>query len=142
MLMLQVRDWLYQGKYSDTINLDLLRQHNIRAILHLAEYVQQPDIETLYLPVEDGEPIPEKYIQQGVAFVMNYHPSNVLIACGAGISRSSSFTAAVLKTHEGLTLKEALIDIRRKYSHAQPHPVVWQSLCKFYNEPFAIEDLF
>lgn len=140
--MVQIRDWLYQGKYSDTINLEFLQKHNIRAILHLAEYVQQPDIETLYLPVEDGEPIPTRYIQQGVDFVLSYHPAHVLIACGAGISRSSSFTAAVLKMHESLTLKDALIDIRSKHPNALPHPLVWQSLCKFYEEPFTIEDLF
>ena len=142
MLMLEVRDWLYQGKYSDTINLPLLQRHHIKAILHLAEDVRQPDIETLYIPIEDGEPISAKHIETGINFVLRYQPQHVLIACGAGISRSTSYTAAVLKETEGLSLKDALADIRRKYPSALPHPMVWHSLCTFYGESFNIEDLF
>ncbi len=140
--MIKIREWLYQGKYRDTIDLELLQKHNIQAILHLAENVQHPNIETLYIPIEDGYPIPDHYIQQGVDFVLAHQTQPVLIACGAGISRSSTYTAAVLKMTENLALTEALIDIRQKHPHALPHPLVWQSLCKYYDEPFKIEDLF
>lgn len=140
--MLEVRPWLYQGKYRDTINLALLQRHNIKAILHLAEYVKQPGIETLYIPIEDGYPIPAYYIEEGIKFVMQYHPQNVLIACGAGISRSTTYTVAILKETEGLSLPDALQDIKSKHDFALPHPEVWQSLCEYYGEPFNIEDLF
>lgn len=140
--MIKIRDWLYQGKYRDTIDLALLRKYNIQAILHLAENVQHPNIETRYIPIEDGHPIPHHYIQEGVDFVLSYRPQPVLISCGAGLSRSFTYTAAVLKLTENLSLKDALADIRANHPWALPHHLVWRLVCEFYDEPFSIEDLF
>ncbi len=52
--MHRIRDWLYVGKYAETTNLSYLRSYGIGAMLQLADRVEQPGIESLYLPVEEG----------------------------------------------------------------------------------------
>ena len=55
--MYEVRPWLFIGKYSETLNRDLLDRCKIRAILQLAAPVEHRGIETLYIPVDDGAPV-------------------------------------------------------------------------------------
>ena len=142
MLFVKLRPWLYQGNYKDSTDLNALQQHEIGAILQFAVNAQHPGIETLYLPFNDGNPIPYEYIEQGINFVLKHREQNVLVGCLAGISRSTTFSAGVLKASEGLTLKEALAYIRNKHPFAQPHPRVWRSMCNFYGEPFDVDDMF
>ena len=132
----QIRSWLYIGKYRDTRDLDYLQSHNISAMLQLAELVEQPNITTLYVPVEDGEPIPLDLLVQGIEFVRSQKSLGkiVLVACGAGISRSSSFALAALKEEENLGLMEALRKVIAYHFDAQPHKALWDSLCGYYNE--------
>jgi len=95
----EIRPWLYIGKYRDTLQLDYLRSKSIQAMLQLAEKVEQPNIASLYLPVEDLAPVSNEHIRQGVDFIREHKAkgNRVLVACGAGINRSSSFCAAALK---------------------------------------------
>lgn len=139
--MIQIRPWLYHGKYRDTINAELMYNRKIKAILHLADNVQHAGIETLYIPIDDGEPIPQHFIKEGLDFVMRYHPQTILIACGAGISRSTTFTAGALKLTENLSLLDALQEIKALHDMAMPHPAVWQSMCEYFGEPFNINDV-
>lgn len=134
--MNQIRSWLYIGKYRDTCDLAYLRSRNIGAMLQLAELVEQPNITALYLPVEDGEPIPTHLLAQGIEFIRSQKALGkiVLVACGAGISRSSSFALAALKEEENLGLMEALREVAIKHRDTQPHPELWNSLCGYYNE--------
>ena len=53
----EIRSWLYIGKYRDTLNKAYLEAKSIQAMLQLAEKVDQVGITSLYLPVEDIEPI-------------------------------------------------------------------------------------
>src|SRR5215217_9116756 len=105
----QIRPWLFIGNYRDTRNLAYLQFKSIKAMLQLAEKVEQPDIVSLYLAVEDLAPISSKHIREGLDFIKEHKTTGnrVLVACGAGINRSSAFSAAVLKEEEGLTLFEA-----------------------------------
>ncbi|MBI5928756.1 MAG: dual specificity protein phosphatase family protein [Chloroflexi bacterium] len=132
----QIRSWLYIGNYRDTCNLPSLQDRHIGAMLQLAELVEQPDIEVLYLPVEDGEPLLIDLLIQGIEFVCSQKALGniVLVACGAGISRSSSFALAVLKEEENLNLMDALREIAKHHSDTQPHPALWASLCAYYGE--------
>ena len=131
-----LRSWLYIGKYRETASRSLLAVHRIQAVLQLAELVEQPGIASLYLPVEDLEPIPPRLLSQGVAFVREHKREGhrILIACGAGINRSSAFAIATLKEEEGLNLLDAFRDIKRKHREAMPHQPVWESLCSYYQE--------
>ena len=131
-----IRPWLYIGKYRETLNQRLLSVNGIQAMLLLAELVQQPGITSLYLPVEDLAPIPPYLLRQGVDFVREEKAQahRVLIACGAGINRSSAFAIAALKEEEGLSLLDAFRAVKRCHAEAMPHPPVWESLCSYYHE--------
>jgi hypothetical protein len=131
-----IRPWLYIGKYRETLDYRLLVANRIEAMLQFAEPVEQQGIASLFLPVEDVEPIPAKYLSQGISFVRDHKRQHhrILIACGAGINRSSAFAVAVLKEEEGLDLLAAFREVVQRHGDAMPHRPVWQSLCNYYNE--------
>lgn len=139
----QIRPWLFIGAYRDTINKTYLDFKSIRAMLQLAEPVEQPEIVSLYLPVEDVAPVQWKHLRQGVDFILEHKQKEqrVLVACGAGINRSSSFCAAALKEAEGLSLFEAFQEVKRLHPESMPHEPVWVSLCNYYNEPTSYLDV-
>jgi hypothetical protein len=134
--MNQIRPWLYIGKYRETRDGRYLATHNITAMLLLAELVEHPGITSLYLAVEDGEPLPSEMLAQGVDFVKAHQEAGqtVLVACGAGISRSATFAVAALKEIEGLSLREAIHIVQQAHPESMPHYKLWQSLCDYYGE--------
>lgn len=142
--MQQVRPWLYVGRYSETLNRDVLEKSKIRAMLQLAAPVEQPGVTTLYLPVEDGVPVRPEALANGVAFVRSEYAkgNRVLVACGAGISRAVTFAAAALKEEDGLSLIDAMHDIARVHPEGMPHPELWQSLCSYYGENVPFLDMW
>lgn len=134
--MYHVRDWLTIGKYSETLLPDLLKQEKIGAMLQLAAPAQQTGIESLYLMVEDGVSLHPVVLERGIQFVRAHKAEGrrVLVACGAGISRSSTFATAALKEDENLSLFEAFREIHFAHPYAMPHPELWKSLCAYYGE--------
>ena len=132
----QIRPWLYIGAYRDTLNKSYLDFKQIQAMLQLAEKVEQPNIVTLYLPVEDLAPISVEHIRTGVDFIREHKQkeARILVACGAGINRSSAFCVAVLKEEEGISLFDAFKEVKKQHPESMPHAPVWESLCKYYNE--------
>lgn len=105
-------------------------------MLQLAENVEYPEITSLYLPVEDFAPLNYELLEQGVAFIRAHKKQDhrVLVACGAGINRSSAFCAAALKEEEGLNLFDAFREVKRKHPESLPHEPVWESLCIYYKD--------
>jgi hypothetical protein len=61
----------------------------------------------------------------------------VLVACGAGISRSTSFAIAALKEAESLPLLAAAREVRKLHPDGLPHMALWSSLCLHYQEPMS-----
>jgi hypothetical protein len=141
--MIQIRPWLFVGRYQDTRFLAWLTDKHIGAMLQLAERVDQPGISVLYLPVDDGIPIQEEHLRKGLLFVQIQKQlgKNVLIACGAGQSRSVAFAAAALKQEEGLDLLDALKVICEYHPEALPHPQLWESLCLYFGEPVSVSEM-
>lgn len=135
-LMRQIRPWLYIGKYRDTLNPVLLAHYQIDAMLQFAEHVPYPHITTCYLNIDDGVPLPAQSIEQGISFIVQAYQQQqtLLIACRAGISRSSSFAIAALKETEALSLFEAFKVVKQQHPNAMPHPVIWESFCAYYKE--------
>lgn len=133
----QIRPWLYIGKYRETRDYHLLTSHEITAMLLLAELVEQEGITSCYLAVEDGEPLPIEMLKKGVDFVVTKRQqgNTILVACGAGISRSATYAIAALKEVEGMTLVEAFHEVKRTHPESMPHPALWATLCEYYNEP-------
>ena len=132
----QIRPWLFIGSYRDTKHLAYLQFKSISAMLQLAERVEQPEIVSLYLPVEDLAPISGAHIRQGLDFIREQKEkgNRILVACGAGMNRSSAFSAAALKEAESLTLFEAFKEVKRCHPESMPHQPVWDSLCEYYRE--------
>jgi protein-tyrosine phosphatase len=131
-----IRPWLYIGKYRETLNGRLLARNDIKAMLLLAELVEHPGIASLYIPVDDGVPLDPKLLQRGIDFVRGEKELNhaVLIACGAGVSRSAAFAIAALKEVEGLQLLDATRSVKQRHPESMPHFVLWESLCTYYGE--------
>ncbi|MEM7346640.1 MAG: dual specificity protein phosphatase [Chloroflexota bacterium] len=142
--MFKITPWLYIGKYRETRNKHLLDSYKITAMLQMANPVTYPDITSLYLPVEDGVPLSASLLRQGVDFVVTEKEQGrtILIACGAGISRSSTFATAALKELDSSDLLTALQTVRDHHPQALPHPALWKSLCRYYNEDIAFNDIF
>ena len=134
--MHKIREWLYIGKYSQTRDLDYLNLVGITAMLQLAEHVPQPDIDTLYLDVNDGEAIPHEMIEHGINYILEKKKTNnkVLVACGAGISRSSTFALAALMEAENLSLFEAYHEVFLRHRGAEPHHELIMSLSAYHGE--------
>lgn len=134
--MVEIRPWLFIGKYRDTLDTYSLGVKSIKAMLQLAEKVEQEGIASLYLPVEDLAPLEIDHIDKGVKFIREHYDNShrILIACGAGINRSTAFCMIALKEMEGLGLMDAYKDIKRLHPDAFPHEPVWTSLCNYYNE--------
>ena len=139
----EIRSWLFIGSYRDTLNRSYLNLKNIRAMLQLAEKVEHPNIISLYLPVEDVAPVSSEHIQQGVDFIKRHKQQgiNVLVACGAGINRSSAFCTAVLKEEQGLSLFDAFKEVKKKHPESIPHKLMWESLCRYYEESIPYLDV-
>lgn len=112
-------------------------------MLQLAEPVPQPGVASLSLAVDDGVPILAATLQEGLAFVRQGHEAGhtVLIACGAGVSRSVAFAAAALKEAEGLGVLDAVWAVRAQHPTAAPHFQLVASLCAYYGEVASTEEL-
>jgi hypothetical protein len=139
----EIRPWLFIGKYRDTLQSAYLKSKNIRAMLQFAELVEQPGIISLFLPVEDLAPVSNTHIRQGIDFIRAQKAlgKNILVACGAGMNRSSMFSAAALKEEEGLSLFEAFREVKKYHPESMPHEPVWESFCGYYNETTAYLDV-
>ncbi|MDF0643984.1 MAG: dual specificity protein phosphatase family protein [Nitrospira sp.] len=105
-------------------------------MLLFAEPMDYPGIASLYLKFEDGCPLGGDLLTRGLEFVSRQKQAgrSVLIACGAGQSRSVVFAIAALKQEEGLSIIDAFRTISDQHPEAQPHMVLWESLCKHYGE--------
>jgi len=132
----EIRPWLYIGKLRDTLHTSYLHFKSINAMLQLAEKVEQSGITSLFLPIEDIAPLNIDLLKQGIAFIREQKRlgNRVLVACGAGINRSSTFCTAVLKEEEGLSLFDAFKEVMKKHPESMPHQPVWESLCDYYGE--------
>jgi protein-tyrosine phosphatase len=133
----EIRPWLFVGSYRDTLSKDYLDLFSIGAMLQFAEEIEQTDIESLYLPIEDDLPTSKKHIRAGVDFIREHKRKGdrVLVACGAGINRSSIFATAALKEEEGLSLIDAYQQVKKYHPEALPNLSVWESFCNYYAEP-------
>ncbi|MCL4876708.1 MAG: dual specificity protein phosphatase family protein [Anaerolineae bacterium] len=140
----RINDWLSIGNYRVTMDVGLLLKHNVGAILELAERVEHAGIITLYLHVNDGEYLHHDIIAQGAAFIKAQHREgkHILVACGAGRSRSVTFGMAALKEISGFTLLQAYHTIYDQHPLALPHMNLLRALCDYYHEESEYETLW
>lgn len=131
--MYMIRDWLVIGKYAETKNKELLDGMGIHAMLQLASPVGYDDIQTRYVMMEDGELLAREKLDTALDFIREQRAvgNRILIACGAGISRSVVLGMAALMDQEGLPLFEAYRAIHEKHIAARPHHEMVLSLAEY-----------
>lgn len=134
--MFKIRDWLYVCGFPQAEDKKALTQAQIKALLLLYKPVQHTGMEILYLPVCEGVPLVPSTLEKGVNFVKAHHEKkqHVCVSCGAGVSRSVTFSIAALHEIEGLTLREAFLSIRQHNPEAMPDHIHWQSLGAYYGD--------
>jgi len=135
--MNQIRPWLVIGNWRSSQSLDTLKQYNIGAVLQLAGPVKHVGITCLYVPVEDGEPVSDAKLKQGIDFIRQQKAEGqvVLSACGAGISRSTTFAIGALMAEENLSWEDAYRHILPVHPGAMPNAHLVRSLLGYVGEP-------
>jgi hypothetical protein len=93
--------------------------------------------------LQDGEPIAPPVLRRGVDFVKTQVAADkpVLVVCGAGISRSSTFVLAYL-IERGFKLPDAFALLVKQHQAADPHPEMWNSLFEYYRLNYDLEDVW
>lgn len=135
--MHKIRNWLFIGKYRETISHPLLHSYRIEAMLHLVEDVQHKGIETLYMPIDDGVPVRQEILKRGIDFICEQKAQGkvILSACGAGISRSTTFAMGALMQEEKIDIWEAYQAILDRNPDALPAPDLVVSLGDYFGTP-------
>ncbi len=81
--MYRIRPWLYIGKVRETGDRSIMDAYHIGAILQLAYPATHSGIESLYIEVDDGVPLPPLALQQGIRFAREQKAAgrNLVIGC-------------------------------------------------------------
>lgn len=142
-----VADGIAIGSAYDTSDPADLERAGIEAVLQL--YGPEPFPTALpfaaavqHLFVVDGEPLAIARLCEGVEFIRAQRAlgRRILVACGAGISRSPTFVAAYL--HEtGMDLLDAFGSIMQRRPQVLPHPELLRSLVAHYQLSVTAETL-
>jgi len=84
--------------------------------------------------LDDREITEAETLQRGVSFVKQQVEAGrpVLVMCGAGISRSSTFVLAYL-LERGYSLEDAWRLLSERHPAASPLPQMWRSLIDYYD---------
>lgn len=121
-----------------------LRRAGITSVLKL--YFHAPEWPKDFVvcdnALEDGQFVSQEALQRGVAFISGQVDAGeqVLVVCGAGISRSSTFVLAYL-LERGYELPDAWRLLRARHPPALPALQMWNSLLTHYNLPYTLEDV-
>ena len=113
-------------------------------MLQLADPYIQNGIESLYLQVTDGEPVSAEKFTRGLEFLRAQRAAGrrTLIACGAGISRSTIFAMAALMDAEQRDLFDAYKEVYQQHSGAQPHHALVMSLAEYHGDTLSLMDVW
>lgn len=134
----QITERIFIGDQNDGQNLDALRQMGINCVMNATGVSDNlsgsPDFRYIRMNQEDGQPIPKATITSFLTFmetIMTDPKAKVLIHCGAGVSRASSFTICWLMTC-GFGWEEAEALVKLKRDIIAPHPVLKESILEYY----------
>lgn len=92
---------------------------------------------------EDGGVIPTDILTESIDFIENYIQSGtkVLVACGAGMSRSAALALAYLMEKQGYNLRYAWKLVKFHHAIADVAPQLWDFLLKRYQQPYSITEI-
>ena len=141
-------DHVLEGVYISGVramyDIDILRRLNIRHVLKLFFYEPHwpSDFVVCENPVVDGERVPDEALAKGVAFINEQVDAGrpVLVQCGAGISRSSTFVLAFM-LERGFDLKPAFEWLQKQHPPSWPLPAMWNTLIEYYELPSDLNEV-
>lgn len=136
--MYTITNWLSIGTHAESLRPHLMESHEIGAVLQLANPADQLQLPALYLRVYDATTVLPPTIEDGVGFIRAQRAwgRRVLIADDNARSCAPMFAVAALKEAQGISLIDAYQVVLAAHPQAQPHPLLWDSLCTYYpDEP-------
>jgi protein-tyrosine phosphatase len=140
----QVTGQLFISGTRALLALPALRQRGITHVLKL--YFDEPswpeDFIVFDHPLEDGVFIERMILHSGVMFLRETIEAghNVIVVCGLGISRSSTFILAYL-LEAGYDLRDAYDLLIQARPQASPMRALWRSLLTHYPSPYTLDDV-
>jgi hypothetical protein len=139
-----VVDGVYIGGWRATkFPIELRASHVVHVLkLYPDEPLWPGDFTVLEHSIEDGAPISATQMQIGVEFISRNidDGKRVLVQCGAGISRSSTFVLAYLLARD-YDLRTAWALLRDCHPLANPHPQLWESLIANYGLRYTLQEV-
>ncbi|MCZ7542662.1 MAG: dual specificity protein phosphatase family protein [Anaerolineae bacterium] len=141
----QVVEGIYIGGAPAVDHADALRAAGVTRVLKLStlEQAWPDDFVVFDNALNDSEFVPLDMLQRGVAFVRAQREAghSVLIACHAGVSRSSTFVMAYLMDALGYDLREAWARLSAQHGAAWPMPQMWESLLAHFDHGYQMDDV-
>ncbi len=141
-----VLDGVYISGWQATQFAGYLRQAGIVNVLKLYGELPRhfpPDFNTLDLPITDADSLHHATIERGLDFIRSHvqaHPPQpVLVMCARGVNRSATFVLAYLVSR-GYPLPDAFRLLRERHYQATPHPILWESLIRYFNLNYTVDD--
>ncbi|MEL6308318.1 MAG: dual specificity protein phosphatase [Chloroflexota bacterium] len=135
--MYKIRDWLFISGYPTASSKAKRDDAGITAVLSLHKPIEEEDgLTSQFLYIEDGGSLLTKTIEQGITFIKTRYDADdrLLIACGAGISRSVLFAIVALVEIEDMSMKEAYTLIHAHHPKPMPEHLHWQIVANYYGE--------
>jgi len=130
--MTQIWERLFIGGIADAEELAAGNPSGITTVVSLSEIPvesKRRDINYLHLPIEDGEPVPERQFDAIMdALRENIRWGTVLLHCGVGVSRAPSLAAAYMDACGYKNIDAALKEIRKLRPFISPSTVLVNSL--------------
>jgi hypothetical protein len=138
-----VTDGVHISGWRATRHIDYLRIGRITNVLKLYEgnpYFPS-DFNTFENTLTDGVFVPRSVLFDGVRFIHEHVDAGnpVLVVCGAGISRSSTFVLAYM-IERGHILPDAFTLLRKAHPDASPVFAMWESLFEHYDLDYTLND--
>ncbi len=114
-----------------------LRQSGIRAVVDASNREGNPrfpGVRYYNVPIADPDERFAEFLPGVVAFIDEARRRGpVLLHCMAGISRSPALAICYLHERHGLSLPTALLHVRSRRTHANPHPVFLRLIQAYYH---------
>jgi protein-tyrosine phosphatase len=139
-----VLNGVYIGGARAIFHVDALRVAGVRRVLKL--YFDEPiwasDFTVCNNALHDGVFVEYPQLKRGVDFIEESVAAEqpVLVLCGAGISRSSTFVLGYL-LRRGYTLEAAWRLLKDRHAAANPVLEMWESLIAHYGLNLRVEDV-
>jgi protein-tyrosine phosphatase len=142
---------IYQSGKSALEQSEQLRADGIRAVVRLDRAwpvslmsAHWPaDFSVLYVPFDDGTPVPEGVFEKVTPFMHEALSGGgkVLVHCQMGISRSTTMVLAYLIEYEGMSLPDAFRLVHQARPLVWPHMALIRSLAEHYRLPYSANEL-